>query len=198
MSGKSPAVAAAILLLQLNHIWKNNAAAAAVVQLQQQYLYKSIQNIKLLMYTRFSDDKWIHINNSSIGSCSCNCSCSSSNAATGLQLQQQYPFESTQDVKQSLCTKFGDDKSIISQIIQYNNFFSLIFEKIVQLQLQYCSCSSSTFINQFKISNYVYIPGLVIINEFISTILQFAAAAATAAAAGVMRLQGCSCSSSIL
>ena len=36
------------------------------------------------------------------------------------------------------------------------------------------------------------------INEFISTILQFAAAAATAAAAVVMRLQGCSCSSSIL
>ena len=36
------------------------------------------------------------------------------------------------------------------------------------------------------------------INEFISTILQFAAAAATAAAAAVMRLQGCSCSSSIL
>ena len=38
----------------------------------------------------------------------------------------------------------------------------------------------------------------MIINEFISTILQFAAAAATAAAAAVMRLQGCSCSSSIL
>ena len=36
------------------------------------------------------------------------------------------------------------------------------------------------------------------INEFISTIIQFAAAAATAAAAAVMRLQGCSCSSSIL
>ena len=36
----------------------------------------------------------------------------------------------------------------------------------------------------------------MIINEFISTILQFAAAAAAAAA--VMRLQGCSCSNSIL
>ena len=47
-------------------------------------------------------------------------------------------------------------------------------------------------------SNYLYIPSLVIINEFISTIIQFAAAAATAAAAAVMRLQGCSCSSSIL
>ena len=47
-------------------------------------------------------------------------------------------------------------------------------------------------------SNYLYIPSLVIINEFISTIIQFAAAAATAAAAAAMRLQGCSCSSSIL
>ena len=36
------------------------------------------------------------------------------------------------------------------------------------------------------------------INEFISTIIQFAAAAATAAAAAVMRHQSCSCSSSIL
>ena len=72
---------------------------------------------------------------------------------------------------------------------------SFIFEKsaaaaaaIVQLQQQY----------QFKMSNYSYIPSLVIINEFISTIIQFAAAAATAAAAAMMRLQGCSCSSNIL
>ena len=47
-------------------------------------------------------------------------------------------------------------------------------------------------------SNYLHIPGLVIINEFISTSIQFAAAAATAAAAAVMQLQGCSCSGSIL
>jgi len=108
-------------------------------------------------------------------------------AATILQLQlNQYSFESTQNIKLPKCTKFGNDKCITLQIIQYNNFFSLIFEKMQQLQ--WCSCSSSTFINQFKISNYLYIPGLVIINEFISTILQFAAAAATAAAAAEMRL----------
>ncbi len=40
-------------------------------------------------------------------------------------------------------------------------------------------------------SNYLHIPGLVIINEFISTSIQFAAAAATTAAAAVMQLQGC-------
>ena len=50
-------------------------------------------------------------------------------AATGLQLQQQYPFESIQIVKQSLCTKFGDNKSIISQIIQFIIYTSLISEK---------------------------------------------------------------------
>ena len=66
-------------------------------------------------------------------------------------------------------------------------------KKVLQLQLQQCSCSSSTFINQSKMSNYLYIPGFVIINGFISTIIQFAAAAAAA----IMRLQGCSCSSNI-
>ena len=108
---------------------KRSLAAAAVLQLQQQYIYKSIQNVKLLIYTKFSDNKWIHINNYSICSCCCNCSCSCSNAASGLQLQQQYPFESIQNVKQTLCTKFGDNKSNISQIIQFITYTSLISEK---------------------------------------------------------------------
>ena len=85
---------------------KSAAAAAAIVQLQQQYLYKPIQNVKLLIYTRFCDNKWIYINNYSI----CSCSCSCDNAAAGLQLQQQYPFESIQNVKQPLCTKSGDNE----------------------------------------------------------------------------------------
>ena len=37
-------------------------------------------------------------------------------------------------------------------------------------------------------SNYLYIPGLVIINEFIPTVIQYATAAATTAAAAVMQL----------
>ena len=118
-------------------------------------------------------------------------------AAAVLQLQlNQLPFESIQNIKLLMCTIFGNNTSqITSQIIQYTNFSSFIFEKsaaaaavIVQLQQQY----------QFKMSNYSCIPSLVIINEFISTIIQIAAAAATAAAAAMMRLQGCSCSSNIL
>ena len=117
-------------------------------------------------------------------------------AAAVLQLQlNQLPFESIQNIKLLMCIMFSNNKSITFQIIQYANFFSFTFEKsaaaaaaIVQLQQQY----------QFKMSNYSYIPSLVIINEFISTIIQFEAAAATAAAAAMMRLQGCSCSSNIL
>ena len=97
-----------------------------------------------------------------------------------------------------MSTKFGNDKCITSQIIQKLIFLFSYLKKMLQLHLQSCSCSSSTFINQFKMSDYLHIPGLVIINEFISTSIQFAAAAATAAAAAVMQLQGCSCSGSIL
>ena len=98
---------------------KSVAAAAAVVQLQQQYFYKSIQNVKLLTYTRFSDNKWIHINIYSICSCSGNCSCSCSDAAARLQLQRQYPFESIQNVKQPLCTKFGDNREKIEDYLRF-------------------------------------------------------------------------------
>ena len=60
-----------------------------------------------------------------------------------LQLHQQ-PCESIQNVKLPLCTKFGNDKCITLQIIQYTNFSRLIFQKsalaaaaVVQLQQQY-------------------------------------------------------------
>ena len=112
------------------------AAAAAIVQLQQQYLYKPIQNVKLLIYTRFCDNKWIYINNYSICSCSCNCSCSCYDAAAGLQLQQQHPFESIQNVKQTLCTKYSDSKQIISQIIQLLLILASYLIKVLQLQQQ--------------------------------------------------------------
>ena len=69
-------------------------------------------------------------------------------AAAVLQLQlHQYPCESIQNVKPPLCTKFGKDECIISQNIQHAAFSSFIFEKILQLQLLYCSCSSITFLN---------------------------------------------------
>ena len=45
-----------------------------------------------------------------------------------LQLHQQ-PCESIQNVKLPLCTKFGNDKCITSQIIHYAAFSSFIFEK---------------------------------------------------------------------
>ena len=99
---------------------KYAAATAAIVQLQQQYLYKPIQNVKLLIYTRFCDNKWIYINNYSICSCSCNCSCSCYAAAAGLQLQQQHPFESIQ-------------KDIAAAA--------------AALQPHYCSCSCSCKLN---------------------------------------------------
>ena len=116
-------------------------------------------------------------------------------AAAVLQLQlHQHPCESIQNVKLSLCTKFGNNECITSQIIQYAAFSSYMFEKILQLQLLYCSCSSRTFLNLIKISNYLYVPELVKINESISSIIQIVAAAVVA----VLQLQGCSCSSSIL
>ena len=73
-------------------------------------------------------------------------------------------------------------------------FLALYLKKVLQLQLLYCSCSSRTFLNQFKKSNYLCVPDLVKINKLISNIIQIVAAAAAA----VLQLQGCSCSSSIL
>ena len=65
-------------------------------------------------------------------------------AATVLQLQlHQHPCESIQDVKLALCTKFGNDECITSQIIYYAAFSNFIFEKstaaaaaVLQLQQQ--------------------------------------------------------------
>ena len=50
-------------------------------------------------------------------------------AAAMLQLQHQYPLESIQNIKLPLYTKFGDNKSIISRIIQFAAFTSLMFGK---------------------------------------------------------------------
>ena len=39
-------------------------------------------------------------------------------------------------------------------------FLALYLKKVLQLQLLYCSCSSRTFLNQFKKSNYLCVPDL--------------------------------------
>ena len=77
-------------------------------------------------------------------------------------------------------------------------FLALYLKKVLQLQLLYCSCSSRTFLNQFKKSNYLCVPDLVKINKLISSIIQIVAAAA--AAVLQLQLQCCSfsCSSNIL
>ena len=52
-------------------------------------------------------------------------------AAAVLQLQlHQHPYESIQNVKLPLYTKFGTDECITSQIIQYAAFSSFTFEGI--------------------------------------------------------------------
>ena len=47
-------------------------------------------------------------------------------AAAKVQLQQQYPFESIQNVKLPLSTKFDDNKWITSPIFQFAAITSLI------------------------------------------------------------------------
>ena len=47
-------------------------------------------------------------------------------AAAKVQLQQQYPFESIQNVKLRRSTKFDDNKWITSLIFQFGAFTSLI------------------------------------------------------------------------
>lgn len=72
-------------------------------------------------------------------------------------------------------------------------FLALYLKKVLQLQLLYCSCSSRTFLKQFKKSNYLCVPDLVKKNKLISNIIQIVAAAAAA----MLQLQGCSCSNII-
>ena len=64
-------------------------------------------------------------------------------AVLHLQLHQ-HPYKSVQNVKLLMCTKFGNDKCITSQIIECAAFFSFTLKKVLPLQLWYCSCSSSS------------------------------------------------------
>ena len=76
-------------------------------------------------------------------------------------------------------------------------FLDLYLKKVLQLLLLYCSCSSRTFLNQFKKSNYLCVPDLVKINKYYSNCS--CRCSYSAAAAGLqLQLQGCICSSSIL
>ena len=99
---------------------------------------------------------------SSLMSGSCSCSSNNATAAAVLQLQLQHSFESIQNVKLPLYTKFSDNKQstpLVSCLI-----------KLLQLQQQRCSCSSSILLNQFRMSNYPWAPSLMITNELL---LQF-------------------------
>ena len=55
----------------------------------------------------------------------------------------------------------------------HRNLFNLLplpalcLKKVLQLQQQCCSCSSSTLLNQFRLSNYLCVLCLVIINELL-------------------------------
>ena len=76
-----------------------------------------------------------------------------------LQLHQQ-PCESIQNVKLPLCTKFGNDECITSQIIHYAAFSSFIFEKSTAaaaavLQLQQENLFES--IQNIKILMHIYV-----------------------------------------
>ena len=96
-----------ILLFLALYLKKNTAAAAAVLQLQQQNLFELIQNIKLRMCTRFTENKWTYIWN----------------------------------------------------IIQF-----VAAAAAAVLQLHGCSCSSSTLLDRFRMSNNPCVWSLVIIN----------------------------------
>ena len=50
---------------------------------------------------------------------------------------------------------------LLPELFNLLPFSASFLEKVLQLQQQYCSCSSGTFLNQFKISNYPCIPNLV-------------------------------------
>ena len=79
-----------------------------------------------------------------------------------MQLQQQYCSCSSTTILNQF-TKYICIPSLVIENKSFSisldllPFQALYLEKVLQLQQQYCSCSSSTFLNQFRISNYPYI-----------------------------------------
>ena len=87
---------------------KSTAAAAEI--LQQQHPFESKQNVKLPLYTKFGENKWITSRIIQFAAFTSLMSGKSAPAAAAvLQLQQQWPFESIQIIKLPMCTKFGDN-----------------------------------------------------------------------------------------
>ena len=111
---------------------KSTAAAAEI--LQQQHPFESKQNVKLPLYTKFGENKWITSRIIQFAAFTSLMSGKSAPAAAAvLQLQQQWPFESIQIIKLPMCTKFGDNIWITSRIIQFAAF-ALCLKKVLQLQ----------------------------------------------------------------
>ena len=89
---------------------KSTAAAAEILQQQQQHPFESKQNVKLPLYTKFGENKWITSRIIQFAAFTSLMSGKSAPAAAAvLQLQQQWPFESIQIIKLPMCTKFGDN-----------------------------------------------------------------------------------------
>ena len=85
-----------------------------------------------------------------------------------LQLQQQYySCSSSTLLNQFRISNYPCVLSLViinellPELFNLLPFSASFLEKVLQLQQQWCSCSSGTFLNQFKISNYPCIPNLV-------------------------------------
>ena len=112
-----------------------------------------------------------------------------------LHLQQQHPFESIQNVKLPLCCV----ESLLNYFPNYS-FFCLLpascLDKVLPLQQQFCSYSSSTLQNKFRLSNYPYVLSLVIKDELLHelfNLFHMSGKRATAAEA-IIRVQQHYCS----
>ena len=101
------------------------------------------------------------------------CGSSSAVAAVVLQLKLQYCSCSSSTILNQF--KILNNHCVpnlailnksLSELFNLLLISALCLEKFLQLQLQDCSCNyNSTFLNQFRMSNYLHIPNLVIINR---------------------------------
>ena len=108
------------------------------------------------------------------------CSCSSSTLLNQLKMSNYFCIPSLVIIYK-----------IISELFNLLPLPALYREKVLQLQQQCCSCSNRALLNQFRLSNYPYIPSLVIIYELLPKLFNLEK---------VLQLQQqhCSCSSSTL
>ena len=140
-----------------------------MLQLQQQYC--SCSSSTLLNQFRISnypcDNKWIAPQIIQFAAFTSFISRKSTAAAAAvLQLQQQHPFESIQIVYPCIPSLVIINE-LLPELFNLLPLPALCLEKVLQLQQQCCSCSSSGLLNQFRLSNYPCVPSLVIIYELL-------------------------------